>query len=169
MNDVSAANIIFIKKMTRYGKFISSVGLLMASTSTSAIANCITTGNTTTCDVSAPNPYTSTVGAGNTSAGDNQTVIVNAPPATIQVGNANAISLRDFANITVNGSVINAATSTGGGYGTGGNTIEYRNNGTLYVGLNGLVQATGTQTSAEAVNVQGTGNTITNYGVIEST
>ena len=161
--------VYYHRRLSRYCRLTSYITLLLTTSSSAALANCITVGNTTTCDTAAPNPFTSTVGAGNTVAGDNQTVIVNDPPAAISTGNASAISLRDNANITVNGTVQNASTSSGGGYGTGGNTIEFRNNGTLLVGINGLVQAKGTQTSAEAVNVQGTGNTITNYGVIEST
>ena len=96
------------------------------------------------------------------------TVTINAG-SIINAGNSSAISLYDNAIINVYGTVQNSSTNAAGSFGTGGNTIEFKNNGVLTVGVNGLVRATGTQTSGEAVNVQGTGNTITNYGVIEST
>ena len=89
-------------------------------------ADCIASGNTTTCNTATPNPYTSRVGAGNSLAGDNQTVTVEAG-ASISSGNDTAISLRDNANITVDGTVQNSSTNASGGYNTGGNTIEFRN------------------------------------------
>ena len=122
-----------------------------------------------TCDTAAPNPWTTTVGEGNVVAGDNRTVNVGAG-SQIAVGNANAISLRDGAIITVaNGGVVSGrATTTSGNFGTGGNTIEFRNNGNLTIDVGGQVLALGTQGSAEAVNFQGTGNTITNNGLIDA-
>ena len=109
---------------TKFGAKISLVSLLLASTSTIALANCVTTGNTTICDTAAPNPYTSTIGTGPGVANDNKTVIVDTG-AQITVGNVSAISLQDNASITVNGAVQNTATSSGGNYpGPGGfNTI----------------------------------------------
>lgn len=132
-----------------------------------SFAACTTLGGVTTCDTTAPNPWTTTVGEGNTPAGDNRTVNVGAG-SQIAVGNANAISLRDGAIITVaNGGVVSGrATTTSGNYGTGGNTIEFRNNGNLTIDQGGQVLALGTQGSAEAINFQGTGNTITNNGLI---
>ncbi len=130
-------------------------------------ADCIASGNTTTCNTATPNPYTSRVGAGNSLAGDNQTVTVEAG-ASISSGNDTAISLRDNANITVDGTVQNSSTNASGGYNTGGNTIEFRNNGTLTIGSGGAVLSNGSQVSAEAINVQGSGNTITNNGRVNA-
>lgn len=145
---------------------------ILAGVSISALgspvrADCIAIGNTTTCNTAAPNPYTTRVGAGNTLAGDNQTVTVEAG-GSISSGNDTAISLRDNANIMVDGTVQNSSTNASGGYNTGGNTIEFRNNGTLTIGSGGQVLSNGTQVSAEAINVQGSGNTINNNGLVNA-
>jgi outer membrane autotransporter protein len=131
----------------------------------SARADCVTSGSITTCGTTSPNPFPGTVGAG--FGDDNRTVTVG-PGAGISAGDAPAISLGDGAAITVNGTVENAAVASGGGYGTGGNTIEFNNNGTLTIGPGGSVLSNGTQGSAEAVNVQGTNNTIINNGRINA-
>ncbi|MFM0069195.1 autotransporter family protein [Paraburkholderia aspalathi] len=60
----------------------------------------------------------------------------------------------------------NSARTTGGTYGTGGNTIDFRNNSTLTVQQGATVLSAGTQGQAEAVNPEGAGNTIINYGTI---
>lgn len=137
-----------------------------------AIAACSGT-TTVTCDTNAPNPWTTRVG---TAASDDVTVIMNAGSSininANNTGNDNAISLRDRANITVNGGATvtsNATSSNGGGYNTGFNTIEFRNDGFLTIEATGIVSATGTAGNAEAVNLQGTGNLITNRGKISAT
>lgn len=144
-----------------------SSGVSISALVSPAQADCIASGNTTTCNTATPNPYTSRVGAGNSLAGDNQTVAVGAG-ASISSGNDTAISLRDNANITVDGTVQNSSTNASGGYNTGGNTIEFRNNGTLTIGSGGAVLSNGSQVSAEAINVQGSGNTITNNGLVNA-
>ena len=134
-----------------------------------AWAACTTAAATTACDATAPNPWVTTIGAGNVPTADNITVNVNSG-SQVAVGNANAISLRDNANITVaNGAVVSAtATTTNGQFNTGGNTIEIRNNGLITIDQGGQVLALGTQGSAEAVNFQGPGNTIVNNGTIRA-
>ena len=132
-----------------------------------AWADCVQVGNSATCDSSSPNPYPSTYGAGNSASADSQTITVNSGSG-ISSGNASAISLRDGANITVNGIVQNNSTNSSGGYNTGGNTIEFRNNSTLTINSGGQVMSLGTQGSAEAVNPQGVNNTILNYGTIHA-
>lgn len=145
-----------------------AIGIGLAGLSSQALADCVASGvNATTCNTNTPNPYTARVGAGNVPGGDNQTVTVDLN-AAISPGNNTAISLRDNANITVNGTVENYATSGGGAYGTGLNTIEFRNNGTLTISATGKVLSNGTQRNAEAINVQGSGNTIINDGLINS-
>jgi autotransporter-associated beta strand protein len=140
-------------------------GSLMAPAT--ALADCITLGGVVTCDTAAPNPYTTTVGAGNSAAADNITVNV-ATGAQIAVGDFNAISLRDNAAISIAGVVSATATTTNGNYNTGGNAIEVRNNGTLTIEQGGQLLALGTQGSAEAVNFMGTGNVLTNNGLIDA-
>ena len=134
-----------------------------------AHADCTTTGQTTVCDTAAPNPTTSTVGTGNVAAEDNRTVTVQ-NGSTLAVGDTSAIAVRDNANITVQtgGTVSANAVSSSGFYGTGGNAIDFRNNSTLTVEQGGQVLANGTQLSGEAVNPEGTGNTIVNNGLIKS-
>jgi len=132
-----------------------------------AFADCVQGGTITTCDTNAPNPYPFTLGAGNTASADGQTVNINSGSA-ISSGNASAISLRDGATITVNGIVQNNSTNSSGGYNTGGNTIEFRNSGTLRINSGGQVLSLGTQGSAEAINPQGANNTILNYGTIHA-
>lgn len=135
-----------------------------------ALANCVTTASSTVCSPTAPDPWASTVGTGNNAAEDNRSVDIQAG-ASIVVGNANAISLRDNAVISVgSGSTVSAtATSTGGLFGTGGNTVETRTNGQITVAQGGQILAQGTQGSAEAINFQGAGNTVTNSGIIRAT
>lgn len=132
-----------------------------------AHANCTTVGLTTTCDTSAPSPWTTTIGTGPTTAsGSNVTV---GPNAQIIVGDSSAIALSDNANIVVQSGALvqNSAVTSSGTYpGSGGNTIDFRNNSTLTVEQGATVLSNGTQGSAEAVNPEGTGNTIVNNGTI---
>nr|WP_238531363.1 autotransporter outer membrane beta-barrel domain-containing protein [Collimonas fungivorans] len=134
-----------------------------------AYAACNTAGQITTCDASAPNPWVTTVGAGNVAAENGRTVTIGTG-SQLAVGDANAISLRDNANVTVqNGATVSAkGVGNSGLYNTGANTVEFRNNGTLTVDQGGQVLATGPQGSAEAVNLQGSGNVITNNGTIKA-
>ena len=134
-----------------------------------AFADCVSLGGVITCDAAAPNPFTTTVGAGNFAAADNITVNVG-PGAQVAVGDLNAISLRDNAVITIaGGGLVSAtATSTTGNYNTGGNAVEVNNNGTLTIEQGGQLLALGTKGSAEAVNFQGTGNVLTNNGLIDA-
>jgi outer membrane autotransporter protein len=134
-----------------------------------AHANCTTTGQTTVCDATTPNPTTTTVGTGNFAAEDNRIITVQTG-STLGVGDTSAIAVRDNANITVQtgGTVSANAISTSGFYGTGGNAIDFRNNSTLTVQQGAQVLANGTQLSGEAVNPEGTGNTIINDGLIKS-
>ena len=131
-----------------------------------AHANCTTAGSTTTCDTSAPTPWTSTIGTGATTASGSSVTVGN--NAQIVVGDSSAIALSDNATIVVQSGALvqNAAVNSSGTYGTGANTIDFRNNSTLTVEQGATVLSNGTQGSAEAVNPEGTGNTITNNGTI---
>jgi len=131
-----------------------------------AFANCTTTGTATNCDTSAPSPWTTTIGTGpNAPSGSSVTV---GPNAQVVVGDATAIALSDNANITVQSGALvqNSARTAGGTYATGANTIDFRSNSTLTVQQGATVLSAGTQTSAEAVNPEGAGNTIVNNGTI---
>lgn len=134
-----------------------------------AYAACNTSGQITNCDATATNPWGATVGTGNVPAEDGRTVTIGTG-SQLAVGDANAISLRDNANITVqNGGTVSAkGVSNNGLYSTGANTVEFRNNSTLTVDQGGQILATGTQGRAEAVNPQGTGNVIVNNGTIKA-
>lgn len=132
-----------------------------------AHANCTTSGSVTTCDTSSPSPWPTQIGAGPSTASGAQVTIGS--NAQIIVGDSSAIALSDNSNIVVQSGALvqNAATSTSGTYGTGGNTIDFRNNSTLTVQQGATVLASGTQGSAEAVNPEGTGNQIVNNGTIQ--
>lgn len=101
----------------------------------------------------------------------------SATPTTITVdagvvldgGNAPAISLNDSNTITINGTVQNSATPSAGGLlNAGANTIEVISNSNITIEQGGKVLANGTSGNAEAINVMGFGNTITNRGIIQS-
>ncbi|WP_158554694.1 autotransporter family protein [Methylovirgula sp. 4M-Z18] len=78
--------------------------------------------------------------------------------------------MSDNATITIasGGLVKNTAVSNNGLYSTGANTIDFRNNSRLTIQAGGLLYAAGTQGSAEAVNPEGSGNVIDNYGTIRA-
>jgi outer membrane autotransporter protein len=131
-----------------------------------AHANCTTVGSATTCDTTAPSPWTTMIGTGPTTAAGSQVTV--GPNAQIIVGDSSAIALSDNANILVQSGALvkNGAATTNGTYGTGGNTIDFRNNSTLTIEQGATVLSSGTQGQAEAVNPEGTGNTIVNNGTI---
>ena len=138
-----------------------------------ASAECTTTSSTsTTCTSASPNPSASTIGTGASTASGYSVTVENG--AQINAGaTQNAISLGDNATINLQSgaSVTNSPTNNSanvGLYKSGFDTIEFHNNGTLTVAANAQVTQTATSTSSEAVNVEGYGNTIANYGYIYS-
>ena len=135
-----------------------------------SFAACTTVGGVTTCDTTAPNPWTTRVGNGPAASEDNRTLIVKSG-SQINSGNDNAVTFRDNANITVQSgaTVSNFATTTAGQYNTGGDTVEVRNNSTITVEQGGQILAAGPQNSGEAINPEGFGNTIINNGTIRGT
>jgi outer membrane autotransporter protein len=143
--------------------------LLIGLPPAAALANCVAVGLTTTCDGSAPNPFTTTIGsAAATPAG---TSVIVGPAAQISVINGNAISLGDSAKVTLqSGSAVTTTTNggaTGGGYGKGDNTIEFNNYANITIQKGASVIATGTQQTSEAINAMGGGNTVVNYGLVQ--
>ncbi|UVK42946.1 autotransporter-associated beta strand repeat-containing protein [Mesorhizobium sp. AR07] len=150
-------------------KSAAIVILPVALCPTSAVAACVTVGTTTTCDTAAPNPFPSTVGSGPAAPlGSTVNLLSN---AQIVVGNANALSLADGATITLSSGAVlqNASTGTGGLYGTGGDTLEFRNNSTLTIAAGAQILSLGTAGNSEAINPEGSGNLITNNGTIRAT
>jgi outer membrane autotransporter protein len=84
------------------------------------------------------------------------------------VGDSSAVSLGDNASILIQSGALvqNTAQIHSGMYGTGANTIDFHNNSTLTVEQGASVISSGTENVAEAVNPEGTGNTIVNNGTI---
>jgi len=144
---------------------LASVPIALPS---AARANLAISGITITVDSAPPNPWTTTIGTGPSTASG--TTVTLGPNAQVIVGNANAISLGDNASITLSGGALvkNTAFNTSGLYGTGGNTIEFKNNSTLTVQAGGTVYAAGPAGNAEAVAAGGVGNVIINYGTIRA-
>jgi len=134
------------------------------------LASCVTntTTNTTNCDTAAPNPWTTVVGSGPSTASG--AVLNLAPNAQISVGNSNAISLGNNANITLGAGALvqNNATSGAGLWSTGNNTVEFGSNGIMNIAQGAQVIAAGTQSNGEPINVMGSGNQIINRGLISS-
>ena len=106
---------------------------------------------------------------------DNVIVTVN-DGASVAVTDTNAISLGNNATITLGSSgpnppVLVETTTDGaagnGQYGDGSNTIDIGSNSTIVINSNASVIAAGTQSTSEAINPYGSGDTITNYGVIQ--
>ena len=99
---------------------------------------------------------------------DNVTLNVT---SNIEVTNLNAISLGNKATITVNDGVLVQTTTdakaTAGKYGKGDNTIEFNNNSILTINAGASVIAKGLQTTSEAINPIGAGNTIINFGTVQ--
>jgi fibronectin-binding autotransporter adhesin len=132
----------------------------MAACTPAPAANTTTTCNTTT--------LTNTLGSG-PGGPDNSTIVIQSG-ASVTAGNFSAISLRDGATITLqnNSTVTNNASSGGGLYGAGRDTIEFRSFGTLMIGEGATLSSLGSANTAEAVNLMGQGNTVINRGTISA-
>jgi outer membrane autotransporter protein len=161
-------------------------GLALFLFSQTAIAQCVPGGTTLPSpSIVSCNPPGQTTRLGQGPGADNVTVTVQ-DGTTISVTDTNAISLGNGtlgANSTITlgsgpngGSAANPpvvihtdtnGTATSGQYGKGDNTIEFNNNYTLTINRNATVEATGTETTSEAINPIGSGNHIINYGFID--
>ena len=132
-------------------------------------AACTTVSTTTTCLNASTTPE---VGGGQGAAHDNESIYIGDPSgsttAALTIGDDSAISAQDNNRIEigVNSTVSNVAVSSNGSFGKGGNTVEFGSNNQLIIDAGASLLSNGTQTSAEAINPQGTGNTITNNGSI---
>ncbi|CAM2147938.1 putative Type V secretory pathway, adhesin AidA [Pararobbsia alpina] len=131
-------------------------------------AACTTVGSTTTC----LNTNTATVGGGKGAANDNESIYIGTPSGSttgsLVDADQNAITAQDnnYIEIGANSTVSNVAVSAAGSFNKGGNTIEFGSGNQLVIDAGASVQSNGTQASAEAINPQGTNNTITNNGSI---
>ena len=121
-----------------------------------------------------------TTGVGQGPGANNVTVTAN-NGASVLVTNANAISLGNNSSIVLgdsgppaggssaNPSVLVRTTTNGGAtngnYGDGDNTIDIGSNSTILINRNAAVVSAGTQSTSEAINPYGSGNTIINYGL----
>lgn len=146
---------------------LSTSEVLAPTVAQAACTPPVAAGSTTTC-TDTTNLGATPIGLGS-GGPDNVTITVTAG-ASVIAGNASAISLRDGATITLqdNSSVTNSASSGGGLWGAGRDTIEFRSNGTLTVGVGASVRSTGSSSNAEAVNLMGGGNTVINHGTISA-
>lgn len=147
---------------------VALLAIASAALPWNARANLVTSGTNITVDSNAPNPWTSTIGSGPSTA--TGTTVNLLPNAQVVVGDANAISLADNANITISSGALvqNKGVSTPGLYNTSGDTVEFRNSCTITINAGGQILSTGSQGSGEAINPEGSGNTIINYGTIRS-
>lgn len=128
-----------------------------------AYAACVLNGQDYTCTGST----SGTIGDG-LNTPDGTTVTVDAG-STLDGGNAPAISLGNNGTITIDGLVQNNATNGNGKYpGVGANTIEANSNNRITISATGRVISSGPQTNAEAINLMGVNNVVTNYGLIEA-
>lgn len=151
---------------------VFSTPLLIGLLPLPVAADCVTTGLTTTCDASAPNPYSTRIGNGPVPADDGRTIVVGSG-ATISTVDQAGISLRDNGTITVQSGAIMTTSGSGsiasyGPYLANSNTIEFRNGTTVTIAQGAQVLATGPDFEAEAINPQGTGNVIINNGLISA-
>jgi autotransporter-associated beta strand protein len=148
---------------------VALLAIASAALPWTARANLVTSGTSITVDSNSPNPWTSTIGSGRSTA--TGTTVNLLPNAQVVVGDANGISLADNASITISGGALiqNRGINTPGLYNTSGDTVEFRNNSTITIDAGGQILSTGSQNSGEAINPEGSGNTITNFGTIRST
>jgi outer membrane autotransporter protein len=148
---------------------VALLAIACAALPWTARANLVTSGTSITVDSNSPNPWASTIGSGPSTA--TGTTVNLLPNAQVVVGDANGISLADNASITISGGALiqNRGVNTPGLYNTSGDTVEFRNNSTITIDAGGQILSTGSQNSGEAINPEGSGNTITNFGTIRST
>ncbi|WP_243038757.1 autotransporter-associated beta strand repeat-containing protein [Dyella sedimenti] len=163
---VAGASVVACMARHGSGKRVASlaIGFAMAGAwyAPAALATC--TALPTVVCTGTTNLGTTAIGTGPGTA-SGASVTVNSG-ATVTAGNASAISLGDSAVIVIGGTVQNSATDGDSYWGGRKNTIEFGSNGKLTVQAGGVVSSNGSQNSAEAVNVFGEGNTITNYGTL---
>jgi hypothetical protein len=167
--------------------FLASTGLTIALLGTgSAHAACDNhdpaTGQTATCDTSAPNPDITRVEA---AAGSTNVTVVVQPGAGLDVTNINGIFVRDLSevtnqgNITVTGDTFdgirfdnNNTITNGGTITTGGALSEgmFSDGGDNNVILNtGTIITGGADSQGILLFTGSTGNTVTNEGTITTT
>ncbi len=151
---------------------ILSTPALIALTPVQGTADCLTSGLTTTCSASAPNPFTTRIGDGPVPADDGRIIIIG-NGATVSTVDQAGISLRDNGTITVQtgGTMTTSGSGSAASFGpylANSNTIEFRNGTTVTIEQGAQVLATGPDFEAEAINPQGTGNIIINNGLISS-
>src|ERR1700737_2672058 len=134
---------------------VALLAIASAALPWNANANLVTSRATITVDSNTPNPWASTIGSRpSTPTG---TTVNLLPNAQVVVGNANAISLADNANITISSGALvqNKGVSAPGLYGTSGDTVEFSNNSTITINAGGQSFPTGSQGGGAATPPKG--------------
>ena len=137
--------------------------LISVTTSPNSILNLdATTFGTNTATILLKNGANISIGANSTVSSPSSGSGIN--NEAIFIGNGGTI------DIGAGATVINYATGGSGPptVNAGNNTIEIGSNNTINVGAGATVYAAGASGSSEAINPLGSGNTITNYGTIQS-
>lgn len=143
----------------------------MACVPASAFADCVTRNNATVCDTAAPNPYTVRVGNGPGTGGGASVALQSG--AQILTGDSEAVTLGDNAVLVLadGASIDNNAVSDSGTDGLwryGFDTVDIGGASRIEIGVGAAIRAHGPSTSAEAINVIGTGTAIVNRGTLSS-
>ena len=129
-----------------------------------AYAACVTSGTSTTCNTSAPNPATTPIGQGPATA-SGASVTLQRPARGGQCQRHQpGRQHHHLPGRRRRGQQYDHLRR--GLWTAGNNTVEFGSNGMLTVSAGAKIQALGTQANGEAVNVMGAGNTILNYGLI---
>jgi outer membrane autotransporter protein len=135
----------------------SALGGLMLSAPFAALANCDNqapaTGQTTTCDSTAPNPETVGVQA---AAGSTDVTVNVLGGAMLDIAGGAAIQVRDASTITNGGSIVLGAANTFDALFAEGSGNSVINNGSL----------TSSGAFADGIQTNGSNNTLTNTGII---
>jgi outer membrane autotransporter protein len=145
----------------------ATVAIALFGLAGAASAACSTSNNVITCDTSSVE--TNIAGHGLTTPA--HTTVNLLPSAVISSGGLPAISVGDDSTILIQADAKaenNAPGNTNGFYGTGANTIEFRDRNTLTIEQGAKVLSNGVAGNAEAINPIGTGNLIVNNGEIRS-
>ena len=152
-----------LRRSVSLGAMVMAIGAGFATSAERALAACVTTGNSTTCNTDAPNPFTSRVGNGGT-----MSVTVNAG-AGIAVTDGSGAIWNSVGAITNNGTI---AASGGSTAAIRIDTNLHTNNGTItgtgVVAIERAAAATGiasfTNAAGATITATGVANAIVDLG-----
>lgn len=131
-----------------------------------ACARCTSAAGVVTCDSSAPNPWTSTVGAFR----ENRWSVTLLDGAQIVVGDTNAIALSSDSTIVLgpNTLIQNTPVSGSGLAGGGSETLVFRRRASITLAAGARLIDAGPQPNASSIEALGGGVHIDNSGLIEN-